>query len=361
MSLRERADLFCQKTGRKRCVQLPEEALGWDDRECDLWFYTDGDFHPREAPASNWSHFGAKDSHAGRISVVTVTTGDRHRFHELLFWNFHCQAWDDKELIVVETYEEEPSSFLSGKAAWTSNMKVISLQRLPGDDLSIGVKRNIGVHAASGDLIAHFDDDDLYAPGYLAFMSTRMSYFEGAAALKLSSWYVGNAEVGAFGYCDAGRLGRRRHMSRKTPEVKIGLYSFGFTLLYHRQVALQLPFGDKNLGEDYDWCVALVEKFGQRGLALMPDEFGVCLHVQHGDNVSDIDPFVYTDVPLKDIRTLKVVESPGFPSFIKLAELVARVEEAKTQGGILPPKLAKEARDAGIISDEDANERGEIA
>jgi len=149
-------------------------------------------------------------------------------------------------------------------------------------------------------------------------------------------------------------------MSRKTPEVKIGLYSFGFSLIYHRQVALQLPFSDKNLGEDYDWCVALTEKFGQLSLALMPDEFGVCLHVQHGDNVSDIDPFVYTDVPLKEIRTLKVVESPGFPSFIKLAELVARVEEAR-QGGILPPKLAKEARDAGIISDEDASERGEIA
>ena len=128
-------------------------------------------------------------------------------------------------------------------------------------------------------------------PGYLAFMSTRwacggfcytsmwdrvsfcrMTHFDGAAALKLSSWYVGNAEVslnyqllsyfalfqcaalalevGAFGYCDAARLGRRRwspksfvssvqmkhelvlrqvhkqgHMSRKTPEVKVGLYS----------------------------------------------------------------------------------------------------------------------------------------
>lgn len=120
MSLRERADLFCKKTGRKRCVQLPEdkllpfnvsfsdknqpiqvvswfrsiqEALSWDDRECDLWFYTDGflpeskechimphqkcswrvlsqvpnqdywiwgEFHPREAPAGNWSHFGAR-------------------------------------------------------------------------------------------------------------------------------------------------------------------------------------------------------------------------------------------------------------------------------------------------------------
>eukprot|EP00913_Durusdinium_trenchii_P024557 g23054.t1 len=152
---------------------------------------------------------------------------------------------------IAASLPDEPSSFLSGKAAWNNNMKVISLQRLPGDDLSIGVKRNIGVHAASGDLIAHFDDDDLYAPGYLA-----MSHFDGAAALKLSSWYVGNAEVGAFGYCDAARLGRRR------------------------------------------WRL--------RSLALMPDEFGVCLHVQHGDNVSDIDPFVYTDVPLKEIRSLKV-------------------------------------------------------
>lgn len=54
-------------------------------------------------------------------------------------------------------------------------------------------------------------------------------------------------------------------------------------------------------------------------------------------------------------RSKKIIffeDSPGFPSFIKLAELVARVEEARSQGG-LPPKLAKEARDAGIISDEE--------
>lgn len=31
-----------------------------------------------------------------------------------------------QELIVIETYEDEPSSFLSGKAAWNNNMKVIS-------------------------------------------------------------------------------------------------------------------------------------------------------------------------------------------------------------------------------------------
>eukprot|EP00439_Symbiodinium_sp_Y106_P058687 s1976_g8.t1 len=212
--------------------------------------------------------------------------------------------------------------------------------------------RNIGIHAASGELVAHLDDDDLYAPGYLAFMATRMSHFDGASALKLSSWYVGNAEAGAFGFCDAARLGRKRHMSRKTPAVKMGLYSFGFTLIYNREIALKHPFQDKNLGEDYDWCMELMEQRGTRSIALMPDEFGVCLHVQHGENVSDVDPFVYTDVPLSEIRALRVVDSPGFPSFVKLAELVARVDEAR-KGGALPPKLAKEARDAGIISDND--------
>ena len=29
--------------------------------------------------------------------------------------------------------------------------------------------RNIGIHAASGELVAHLDDDDLYAPGSLPF------------------------------------------------------------------------------------------------------------------------------------------------------------------------------------------------
>ena len=76
--------------------------------------------------------------------------------------------------------------------------------------------------------------------------------------------------------------------------------------------------------------------------------------LRHGENVSDVDPFVYTDVSLREIRTLRVVEawlrlrlpklasvgthaaasedSPGFPSFVKLAELVARVDEARKGG-----------------------------
>ena len=36
--------------------------------------------------------------------------------------------------------------------------------------MTIGEKRNVAIATASGDFICHFDDDDLYAPSYLATM-----------------------------------------------------------------------------------------------------------------------------------------------------------------------------------------------
>mmetsp|Transcript_48832 Transcript_48832/g.87939 ORF Transcript_48832/g.87939 Transcript_48832/m.87939 type:complete len:364 (-) Transcript_48832:42-1133(-) len=348
MSLQQRAQRFCDRTGRKRCVQLPEEALGWDNRECDLWFHTDGDFHPREVLAADWQG-DATFCQPGRVSVVTVTTSDRQRFHELLLWNFHCQLWEDKELVVVETYEEQPSSFLAGKAAWSNGMKLISLPRLPGEDLSIGVKRNIGCHVARGEFIAHFDDDDMYSPGYLHTMVSRLDGLESTQAVKLSSWYVGNAKFGRFGFCDAIRLGRRRHLSRRSPEVQLGLFGFGFSLLYRRAVVLELPFPDEDLGEDVDWSLNVSERYGSRGILLIPDEQGICLHVQHGDNLADCDPFLFREVAIDEIKKLKVAQSPGFDSFIKLAELAIEVEEAKAADQDLPSHLAKAAAEAGLV------------
>ncbi len=35
---------------------------------------------------------------------------------------------------------------------------------------SLGLKRNVAIELAAGEIIAHFDDDDLYAPGYLSWM-----------------------------------------------------------------------------------------------------------------------------------------------------------------------------------------------
>eukprot|EP00930_Biecheleria_cincta_P072724 TRINITY_DN60080_c0_g1_i1.p1 TRINITY_DN60080_c0_g1~~TRINITY_DN60080_c0_g1_i1.p1 ORF type:complete len:382 (+),score=63.05 TRINITY_DN60080_c0_g1_i1:46-1191(+) len=346
MSLKRRADEFCQRTGRKRCAQLPEEALDWDDREADLWFYTDGDFHPREMLSDGWAPTPAAGAQKGRISVICVTTSDRDRFHELLLWNFQCQHFDDKELVVVETYVDEPSSFLAGKAAWMSNMKLISLPRPPGEDLSIGTKRNLACHVASGELIAHFDDDDIYAPSYLITMVSRFDELHDPKVIKLQSWHVGNAELGTFGYADPARHGRRCHKSRNSPDIQIGLYGFGFSLVYLRAVALEMPFPDEDVGEDYDWCLKLLKIHGKRAVILIPEDDGLVLHVEHGENVTDCKPFIFRDIPMSEVKNLHVSKSPGFGAFLKHVEVTtlanrkaeSEVKPDKSEG--LPPHLA---------------------
>ena len=47
----------------------------------------------------------------GRVSVVTPTTASRARFHPQLWQCFLDQSWPDKELVVVETYHDQPSEF----------------------------------------------------------------------------------------------------------------------------------------------------------------------------------------------------------------------------------------------------------
>lgn len=348
MSLKRRADEFCTRTGRKRCAQLPEEALDWDDREADLWFYTDGDFHPREMLSDGWAPTPAHGSVKGRISVICVTTSDRDRFHELLLWNFQCQQFDDKELIVVETYVDEPSSFLASKAALLSDMKLVSLPRPPAEDLSIGTKRNLACHVASGKMIAHFDDDDIYAPNYLITMNARFDELHEAKAVKLQSWHVGNAEAGTFGYADPARHGRRNHKSRKSEEVQIGLYGFGFTLFYLRSVALEIPFPDEDVGEDFDWCRMLLKTYGARGVILIPEDDGLVLHVEHGENVTDSKPFIFRDIPMSEVNNLHVSRSPGFTAFMKHVEVTAmaarqaatELENKPVKPEGLPPHLA---------------------
>merc|ERR1712213_243665 len=69
------------------------------------------------------------------------------------------------------------------------------VQRPKGKDWSIGLKRNIGIHLSSGKFVAFFDDDDLYAPVYLTTMMAQLEAPR-AQVVKLSSWYILNAQTG---------------------------------------------------------------------------------------------------------------------------------------------------------------------
>jgi glycosyltransferase involved in cell wall biosynthesis len=70
---------------------------------------------------------------------------------------FLLQDFADREMLIVADDDCDLPRLLPG---------IRSMRVRPG--LSIGEKRNIGCAAATGDLIAHWDDDDYYGPGRLS-------------------------------------------------------------------------------------------------------------------------------------------------------------------------------------------------
>ena len=135
----------------------------------------------------------------GRVSIVTPTAASRARFHPQLWQCFLDQRWPDKELVVVETYHNEPSAFFESIARVDSRLKYVAIKRPAGEDLTVGAKRNATILLASGqynvltsgqqnDVILNFDDDDLYADKYVEYMVTQMQR-RNLVALTLSGWH----------------------------------------------------------------------------------------------------------------------------------------------------------------------------
>mmetsp|Transcript_14923 Transcript_14923/g.35211 ORF Transcript_14923/g.35211 Transcript_14923/m.35211 type:complete len:868 (+) Transcript_14923:89-2692(+) len=310
--LKAREEKARESLRKKAIVPLPEEALEWDTRECSLWFWTDGDFNPRQElqkvgrqPQSGTEAAGGIK---GRVSVVTPTTDSRHDFHEALWKCFEAQAWEDKELVVVETYVREPSKFFTDLAKTDSRLVYLAYQRPRGQDWSIGLKRNIGAHVATGEFIANFDDDDLYAPLYLKSMLPFLE--EGNKhAVTLSSWFIYDQVTGKWGFCDPIAWGLAKGMDLQYRAVNEKAYGYGFSYVFRRRTGLELTYEDIDLGEDYLFMKHLQARKGEDSVVLYHDDFGICLHVQHGGNTSN--SILLRDVQREESRSLDVMELAG--------------------------------------------------
>lgn len=285
----------------KRPTELPPEAVDWDERECTLWFATQGRFHPRKCFEGETQG----NSQAGRVSVVTPTTEARQHFHKQLWACFLAQAWPDKELIVLETYTDRNSAFLEHLSKRDPRLKYWKFQCKAGEDWSIGTKRNICVHLASGDIIANFDDDDLYAPAYLSTMVPAMEE-QTAQAITLSGWYNFHTETQDWKFCDPIAWGLTKGYDESDESVKSWAYGYGFSYVFRRQAGLDFFHDDISFGEDYNFVCQIQRRKGARSVALYQDEFGICGHIQHGGNTSNSIPL--RDVPEEEARALAVVE-----------------------------------------------------
>ena len=160
--------------------------------------------------------------------------------------------------------------------------------------LTIGEKRNQLIEQAQYEHIAHFDDDDHYAPHYL---STLVGHLVNNRAdlIKLSAFYLRAPKQDFFGYMDlTAKTGHHYVLNQEEIEhitfhdkMQIGadfIVFYGFSYVYRRDTALRHPFEAVSFCEDEYFVKAIIHADGS--VITMPDTTGLCLHLVHGSSSS---------------------------------------------------------------------------
>src|SRR6187551_4121235 len=128
------------------------------------------------------------------VSIITPTF-NRHALLTAQHVNVLAQSEQNFEWLILDDGPEPASYF-----AQISDPR-IRYHHLPGPKMLVSAKRNWLCERSSAPVIAQFDDDDYYAPNYLATMLARLSE-TGADITKLSAWFVYSAQLKRLGYWD---------------------------------------------------------------------------------------------------------------------------------------------------------------
>lgn len=207
------------------------------------------------------------------VSCV-MPTYDRRHFIPLALANFARQDYPHKELIVVDDGPDAVGDLVEG-------MEGVRYVRVQGRT-SIGGKRNLALREARGEVIAHWDDDDWYAPDRLRYQVAPLLSRE-ADLTGLVNSFVLELPGGKFWTV-------LPHLHRKMFVGDV----HGGTLVYRRSILkLGIRYPETNLAED----AALIRQAQRRGRRLMRlDNRGVFVYVRHGHNAwRDYAPGTFLD------------------------------------------------------------------
>jgi len=300
-------------------LSLPSESRAWTRLETDLYLLSGCVYHPgimaqlRRLQHDGMPGTGVAREVTGRVSIVSPTMSSRQHYHEQLWACFEAQTWEDKELIVVETYEESPSEFLQLKAKEDRRLVHVCFKRPPGEDFSVGLKRNMTLHLASGQFIVNFDDDDIYAASYVSKAVGELQN-RGLAALTFSSWYNYFAPTRVCGYSDPDSWGQLDNT--QMDEV---LYGYGFSYVHRRRASLLMPYPDVTFAEDAPFFLRLRNVLGADKVALWKDTEGICMHIVHRGNSTGVDGVKFTsELEQEEFDRLAVADLPVLQHFLGL-------------------------------------------
>jgi glycosyltransferase involved in cell wall biosynthesis/GT2 family glycosyltransferase len=234
-----------------------------------------GNTSPRNLDTLYWRPHPAEDVHrllgedlafyhrlAAPLISCIMPTADRRAFVPLGVRGFLAQDWPNRELIVVDDGRDPVGDLVAG----VPGVRYLRLARRA----SIGAKRNLACSEARGELIAHWDDDDWYAPGRLSWQAAPIVAGQ-ADITGLENRFMLQLPAGEF-----WTTRRELHQRMFVGDVH------GGTLMFRRSLfAGGLRFPDVNLAED----AAFLRDAMQRGRRLARlDNPGVFVYMRHGRN-----------------------------------------------------------------------------
>lgn len=168
------------------------------------------------------------------VSVVVSTNRPEHLSNVLE--THAAQKLENRELIIVQ-HGFGSSPEVVNQAADLGIENLILLEA-PGSD-SLGACLNRGIEAASGDVIAKMDDDDIYGEHYLSDQLAALRYSNADLVGKQAHYlHLRNRDIVMC------RFPEREH--RFTDLV------MGPTLMGSKELLQRFPFADRTLGEDTD-------------------------------------------------------------------------------------------------------------
>eukprot|EP00403_Amphidinium_massartii_P024495 CAMPEP_0178397374 /NCGR_PEP_ID=MMETSP0689_2-20121128/14211_1 /TAXON_ID=160604 /ORGANISM="Amphidinium massartii, Strain CS-259" /LENGTH=1438 /DNA_ID=CAMNT_0020018077 /DNA_START=47 /DNA_END=4363 /DNA_ORIENTATION=- len=278
---------------------LPSQARNWTPMEIALFSLSGGVFKPDQQRRERLDD----ETLRTRVAVVCPTNESRQPFHTLLYKCFIGQDYENKELVIVDTGKKPSPFFLDivkkdsrviYRHFYVEDSKEADKQaKAVGCSWTLGLKRNIACYLAQGAALAHFDDDDVYAPCYLTFMWQKLLSTAGcditappatlpAAAAKLSDWHLLDLHSKSMNYLDV-----LLDASVPVHERRGWVFGWGFSYFFSRAAWELCPVPDVEFAEDAGFIEGLLARRVPIGLVRSPSRcFGLCAHTFHPGSTS---------------------------------------------------------------------------
>lgn len=202
----------------------------------------------------------AESSSLPLVSCI-MPTYERRRYVPQALQSFLQQDYPNRELIIIDDGKDAIADLVEGMA----NVHYRHVARK-----SIGAKRNLACQLASGEIIAHWDDDDWYSPDRLRYQVAPILTGK-ADVTGLENAFVLELPGGDFWTTEAN-LHKRLFVGNV----------HGGTLVFRKDLWTHgLRYPEINLAEDA-WFLTHATRKGKRLVGLSNP--GVFVYVRHGRN-----------------------------------------------------------------------------